>query len=239
MTAGHVRILTALVAAITLHALLLTFPLSTDKTMVFSNGLLHVELLQSPMPAKARSEPDVPAVSIAHEQAKPQQKKDVQEIKLRHTLNRAADPAMVAVQKIRPAPPVAVKSTQPSGIKQASKTHQHTPKPSSARIMQGVKQLHVHQGTSTPTGMLSSMTAGVQSMLLASIHYPSMARRHGWQGAGEFQLDIDSQRIRNITILVSTGHTILDQAVRRGLASIGHVPVADGQYRLPVEFRLQ
>jgi len=76
-------------------------------------------------------------------------------------------------------------------------------------------------------------------MLLANIQYPPMARRHGWQGAGEFQLDIDSQSIRNITMLVSTGYAVLDGAVRRGLASVEHVPVADGQYRLPVEFRLQ
>jgi len=76
-------------------------------------------------------------------------------------------------------------------------------------------------------------------MLLANIHYPPQARRHGWQGAGEFQLDIDSQSISRVTMLMSTGHAILDRAVRRGLDNVEHVPVANGQYRLPVEFHLQ
>jgi len=87
--------------------------------------------------------------------------------------------------------------------------------------------------------MVPTMAADVQSMLLTNIHYPAQARRRGWQGAGEFQLDIDSQSIRKITMLMSTGHAILDRAVRRGLGDIEHVPVANGQYRLPVEFRLQ
>jgi len=230
--------LTALVAAITLHALLLNIPLSASKNMLISNGLLHVDLLQVPMPTMAQAKLAVQPAMVTHEQAK-LQKKTVETVKKRHIFKPPAAPTVVAVQQHKPA---LMRVAQSPSILHAPETHSPAPEPdhsSSAETTHAQDDLPVSDDKPEPQHSLSIMAAGAQSMLLASIHYPPMARRHGWQGVGEFQLDIDSQSIRNITILVSTGYDVLDRAVRRGLASIEHVPVADGQYRLPVEFRLQ
>ena len=79
----------------------------------------------------------------------------------------------------------------------------------------------------------------VRSMLLASITYPRLARRRGWQGKGEFQLLIARQNVRKVRMLASTGHRQLDQAATHGLLAAGHIPLGDGIYKLPVEFRLR
>jgi len=131
--------------------------------------------------------------------------------------------------EIMPSPPEPAVAHAVAEIKPEHATQNESKADSQARHVFPAHQTH------TP----ATLAAGVQAMLLANIHYPRQARRHGWEGAGEFQLDIDSQSIRNITMLVSTGHAILDRAARRGLTGIDRVPIADGRYRLPVEFRLQ
>lgn len=86
------------------------------------------------------------------------------------------------------------------------------------------------------SGRIPSRT---RALLLAHIEYPRPARRRGWQGKGEFQLLIARNNVRKVKVLASTGYQQLDQAVRRGLLAAGRIPLGDGMYKLPVEFRLQ
>jgi len=79
----------------------------------------------------------------------------------------------------------------------------------------------------------------VQTRILAEVHYPRQARRHGWQGKAEFEFDVHQQSIQTITLLASTGYPILDRAAHRGLSAVNHVSLSNGLYRMPVVFRLQ
>ncbi len=236
MRDGHVRLMAALVAAGGLHALLLSWPLQVFKPVSISNGPLHVELLKPSTPALTK--PARPSHALAHTEVKQQQKKVIPTKKLqrRQTLP-VADSVRV---KKKPDPESVIRSP---GVKAASATRQHVHKPlDSGRSTISNRQVHLspqdHNESAVPH-MPPSMSAAAQAMLLANIRYPRLARRRRWQGKGEFQLAIVSQSIRNITMLVSTGHAVLDRAVQRGLSGVDHIPVADGQYRLPVEFRLQ
>jgi len=96
-----------------------------------------------------------------------------------------------------------------------------------------------------PTDLVSSFAAPgrissrARTLLLAHIGYPRPARRRGWKGLGTFQLLIVHEGVRKVTMLASTGHGLLDQAAVRGLMAAGRIPLLDGIYDLPVEFRLQ
>jgi len=102
-----------------------------------------------------------------------------------------------------------------------------------------------HPNTAVKAVAANSKTAvavvprAVQTRILAEVHYPRQARRHGWQGKAEFEFDVHQQSIQTITLLASTGYPILDRAAQRGLSAISHVSLSNGLYRMPVVFRLQ
>jgi len=79
----------------------------------------------------------------------------------------------------------------------------------------------------------------VQAIILANITYPRQARRRGWEGEVAFRFNINSQLVQSVTMLTSTGYPVLDRAARLGLVSMRTLPLEDGDYRLPVVFRLQ
>jgi len=229
-------------AAIALHALLLIWPLPAVRRMDVSNGLLHVDLLNASGLAVNQPAPKaLPATT--HTLAGQQKSQSAQSKKAPHKQKQPAIRADASAPQPKPAstPVLATESTAPNTAFTAFQDRRQPSQSSHAANIHPAGQPSRRPGkTARPASHLpASMAAGVQSMLLASIHYPAQARRHGWQGAGEFQIDINSQSIRKITMLVSTGHAILDRAAKRGLTSVVRVPVADGRYHLPVEFRLQ
>jgi len=83
------------------------------------------------------------------------------------------------------------------------------------------------------------MPAAVQQMILTRISYPRQARRKGWQGRATFDLDVREQKLARLDLFHSSGHSLLDRAAMRGIQAVGQLPLANGLYRLPVEFRLQ
>jgi len=250
MSVRYVRVLTALFAAITLHALLLSWSLPSSKHLTIRNGLLHVDLLEASRPATAQSTAVKPLIPNVHAQPKPRPKRSVQPQKPQPSHQASASHAATVVQRHNPlsaslqmaGAPATKPSTRSPAIKQTSPVSQRSRTRSQsfhADVAGKKEHLTTKPGGEIPSDQPATMTAAAQSILLANIHYPPIARRHGWQGKGEFQLAIVSQSIRNITMLGSTGHAVLDRAARLGLASVGHIAVADGKYRLPVEFRLQ
>ncbi|MDQ7003220.1 MAG: TonB family protein [Ghiorsea sp.] len=90
----------------------------------------------------------------------------------------------------------------------------------------------------TPTEMLV-VPKGVRQAILTHIQYPRQARRRGWQGKAEFQLDINNQSIQHITMLASTGYASLDRAAKKGLTTLDSLPLNDGRYSLAVVFQIQ
>jgi len=90
--------------------------------------------------------------------------------------------------------------------------------------------------TSTNPG---AMPADVEQMILTQISYPRQARRKGWEGRATFHLDVREQKLAHLDVFHSSGYELLDRAAMRGIRAIDHLPLANGLYRLPVEFRLQ
>jgi len=232
--------MTALFAAITLHALLLSWSLPANKHLSISNGPLHVELLKGLQPAETKQQPARQPIASPAPVPENQHKTIAQQEQRTLVAKRTT----VAEQHHSPTHRLAVKPTpkpamQSPAVKAIATAKQQTKQITDTSARLEHEQLPARHSESAASSMPSRMPARVQSMLLAHIHYPRRARRHGWQGKGEFQLAIVSQSIRNITMLVSTGHAVLDRAVRRGLTSVDHIAIADGQYRLPVEFLIQ
>jgi len=85
----------------------------------------------------------------------------------------------------------------------------------------------------------AGLPSSARRALLAHIVYPRLARRLGWEGKGLFRLDVHRRHIVRVAPLASTGYRVLDRAVLEGLRDVARLDVADGWYRLPVEFRLQ
>ncbi|MFC1536380.1 energy transducer TonB [Pseudomonadota bacterium] len=186
---GYARLMAALFAAITLHALLLiktddsTLTVATD----VDGSLLQVALL-------------------------PKQQQEVEQ-----QPDRSTKPAVLLKSDEKP---VLKPVEQGSGLAQRQEA------------LPSVKAL-------PDTALATLLPEDIQATILAHVSYPRQARRRGWEGEAEFKFNVYSQSIQHVTMLVSTGYPILDQAARRGLLSVHSLPLTDGSYRLPVVFRLQ
>jgi len=226
--AGHVKLLAAMCAAIGLHALLFTlFPSQNRLILHTPEGELHVELLAkktaSPAPAIAREKnasttPHTDEVAIKA-QPKPQIQK----------------PSKITAQQHVPTViQIATKTYKKTDTvqKQVAETEPATTERSEASTV--AEQL---QKQSSP--VTTMVPQDIQKTILAQVHYPKRARRHGWQGRAEFQFNVYQQNIHEIIMLASSGHPILDRAARKGLTSVNQIPLSNGLYRIPVVFRLQ
>ncbi len=98
----------------------------------------------------------------------------------------------------------------------------------------------------TPNAQASARQPGaravpdrVRAILMRAIRYPWIARKNGWQGRCEFAIQVRNERIAHLAMLRSTGFRVLDRAAEKGILSVARIPLADGRYRLPVEFRLR
>lgn len=255
MAIGHVRVLAALAAAIALHALLLSWPMPVVHHLAFSDAPLSVELLKTEQPhpepsnlaapvAQTRSAGGLPsrqpqAMQEPKRQAETHRVAHIKAGTKRAAIARARDKVVyenmghenLAHEKQHYAPELPMQPANRDALAVSDHALDHQP------ITQSMKA-HKESAAEHPVHT-APLPADVQAMLMAHIGYPVRARRHGWQGSGQFELDIDRQRIRSVTMLASTGHAILDRAAERGLSTVAHLPVADGSYRLPVTFRLR
>jgi len=84
-----------------------------------------------------------------------------------------------------------------------------------------------------------AMPVDVQQMILTRISYPRQARRKGWEGRATFHLAVSEQKLTRLDIFLSSGFALLDRAAMRGIQDVKRLPLANGLYSLPVEFRLQ
>ncbi len=126
-------------------------------------------------------------------------------------------PAQPAPGVSRPAPPA------------------RAPEPSSAQVNT--------QGGKTPG---TAVTTLLRAALAPYFHYPRLAQRRGWEGTVALGLHITPEgHLRDIRVIRGSGHAVLDQAARRALARVGHLPAGEIHLPstgldlvLPVEYRL-
>jgi len=96
-----------------------------------------------------------------------------------------------------------------------------------------------HEAAPESASSAAAIPADVEQMILTQISYPRQARRKGWQGKATFHLDVREQKLAQLDLFHSSGHHLLDRAAMRSIRAMDRLPLANGLYRLPVEFRLQ
>ena len=249
---GYVRLMAAAFAAVGLHALVFIFFPSFQAVLQSSQGsALQVELLKRQAAMQAR-----PADSRHGQQRESEQQRLATDKK---PLQVAKNRARVVNESHRKAK----KAAEQIMVKQSVAKQPSHVRPLEAAPGQGLRSVSAHHAQArvfmdvakagavapdTATARVSThaleqqymaVPQGVQARILAQVHYPRLARRHGWQGRAEFQLDIQQQSIHAVTLLASTGYPVLDRAAHRGLNAIHMIPLSNGLYRMPVVFRLQ
>lgn len=94
---------------------------------------------------------------------------------------------------------------------------------------------------------IANIKASLNKKLAEHFHYPVIARRNDWQGQVVITLDITNQgTMKNITVLHSSGYTILDADAVDTLTRIGKLDVEfspfgykDISLQLPIIYQLQ
>jgi len=229
--AGHARLLAAMIAAIGLHALFFSLlPSQNSLLLHIPEGDLHVELLaqkQDSRPAKVQHASSTPHAVKEH--VKPEPLSQKQHISHRHQQPPAPQPGTIADQQSH--------KTNKQVNKQTIKSNETKAVAASDTSHVAIVKQSSEESAAASSGAV--IPRHIQKTILAQVHYPKRARRHGWQGRAEFQFNVQQKTIHKITMLASTGHPLLDRAARRGLTSVNQIPLSNGLYRMPVVFRLQ
>jgi len=220
--AGHARFLLALMAAIALHALLFTLPSSsTLPTLHLPAGSLAVELLKA-QESEQNIEQRSGKIPAVHKKAVLVLEKSRAE--LQKKLN-TKHKKIIATQHFKA-------KALPADVRSA-RIPEEAGKPGGTTVKAVPSAAHsVHRGVNV-------VPDRVQKNIFTYVRYPRLARRRGWEGRAEFQLNVRKQAIQNIVLLASSGHHILDKAAKHGIEKARHIPLSDGNYLLPVEFHLQ
>jgi len=265
---GVVRLVAAAIAAISLHAfILMLLPSQHAMTVGNQQGTLQVELLAAEATSTSKSKSDVsktdtsqsfvsrPVMSKASKQMRAETPKQQPEHETRQHSTAKLSPTPLptsqssviatdqsdhvtvftrkAVQSVAEMKPEEMMQGNDRLGLEGSPSHSVYPSHSSHPL---------HSSSAVATNNKTAVAAvpkRVQTRILAEVHYPRQARRHGWQGRAEFEFDVHQKSIQTITLLASTGYPILDRAAQRGLSAMQHVSLSNGLYRMPVVFRLQ
>jgi len=246
---GYARLMAAMMAAISLHALLFSLLPSRQKlTMPSPSGGLEVELLAAQQHAATPSVSLTTAVVTASSPVVVKQSitptSKLESIKL-EPANKAVAPQPQPVR--HSIAMLTVSSSSHEATKHRPKTEPRSQtKPVTAvsvpvQVAQRVQSISDSSDIATNAGRAETphVPQAVQQRILTHVHYPRQARRHGWQGRAEFELNIQQQSIHAVTLLASTGFPILDRAAERGLAAVDRIPLSNGLYRMPIVFHLQ
>ncbi|MFQ5518718.1 MAG: TonB family protein [Mariprofundus sp.] len=231
----------AAVAAISLHALLLSLLPSYQQTLAVlaPEGSLQVELMKQSTPLSEQ-----PTHRTTSATAEPQQDKRARQAREAIVLTvpvKQIPPAEQLTSKPFMAKPSMTKQTAPVAsaaevlVKEPAKISESIPKQTTSTALNSNKAAE----TSTDNQGAAAVPNHLQQLVLAHVTYPKRARRRGWQGRTELEFTVQQQAVFEITMLASSGHPILDRAAKRGLATVDSIPLSNGLYRMPVEFRLQ
>ena len=155
-------------------------------------------------------------------------------------------PAAPTIQAARPTPPVKIETRQkPNRAEVKIAKKQEAPQKNMDKVAPPSREspqereVVTYNAASETVSKPGVMPVIVEQMILTHISYPRQARRKGWQGKTTFHLDVREQKLAHLDVFHSSGYELLDKAATRGIRAIDHLPLANGLYRLPVEFRLQ
>ncbi|MBL1352814.1 MAG: TonB family protein [Zetaproteobacteria bacterium] len=232
-----VRWIAAVIAAIGLHALLWVFIPST-KSPSIQQQPMEIALMVGQIKAQAVAHRPEHTEMVAkhvkkqvfHKKKQQKDTKSLRHVRLSQHFTQPKKPPVIAVNhKENDAMLAKVGHKSQSSPKQAGQHvfhASHAMKNNNIAINQQVK------GTNT-------VPKALQMRILMNVHYPKQARRHGWQGKVELQLEIQQKSIRKVTLKSSSGYPILDRAAYHGLLQLHHIALSNGVYRMPIVFRLQ
>jgi len=205
--------------AIILHAVFLWLLVGPPITSTNGSGRLLVELLEAQLHKDEvfRKEPAGTLLkNIATDEKKPPRKAKVElapkSVELAIGINRAKSA------------PSAAEISKPEANESQSTV--------SSQSQEASDDIHANR-------QMANVPAKVQGMILTHVRYPWMARKRGWEGEVALRLDVRAQQVMQVTMLVSSGYSMLDAAAHKGVVSVERLPLSDGFYRLPVRFRLQ
>jgi len=231
-----VRWIAASTAAIGLHALLWIAIPSTkiphlhQQTIEIAwvTGQIKAPVMVKPQHQTTQAMTKQATKPLTHQRIPIQQKRKAVQVKTKHLLQQKIKEFHVKHNKNNTVPAhIAHQSAQ-----HATKAKQQTFHAESPIIATKTPTHPTIQGT-------RSVPKALQTHILMKVHYPKQAKRHGWQGKVELQLQVKAKSIQTITLVASSGYPILDRAAYRGVAQINHIPLSNGLYHMPIVFRLQ
>lgn len=217
---GHARLLVAFIVAMAVHGLL--FVGQSQQSESYAYPSMQIELLAQPRTqATAHAKQPSDDKSTAQKSVPIPQHIIAKKTEYKPTLHQQT----VALSK-----PIPVQQTVVANIEEKTK-----PKTVLAVLKNTSPMQEQQDGEDTDR----VMPVDIQKKILTQVSYPMRARRLGWEGRAEFQVNVRNQDVQQVTMLLSTGHAMLDHAAQKGIVSIASLPLSDGSYRLPVVFRLQ
>jgi periplasmic protein TonB len=238
------RLLVALGASLALHVLVIATMRAPQRLpVVVAAPPLVVELAKEKPAPEAESVPAAPVTG-------PAQRTHEQRIARQHETLPAAKPVsppLAVTQAPTPAIPapapveIAVVSAQqehPAVANRESAATRAVPSAPSGAPAQNEVRVDTRQALLAYGRLLSQAIAREQ-------RYPPMARENGWQGTVEIALDVAGNRLRDVTVVRSSGYGVLDQRaleMARAVAPLPPLPEAlarqDFKVQVPITFRL-
>jgi len=223
LESGHVRLLLAFFAAMSLHGLLFVWSPEQFKQPTFPS--MQVEFLAQPHTSSvARA-----SLSSAHRLSLKPGQEDT--LKSKQAILAKKENAKAVINQYKEA------------FQKSKFIPQHEPVTTES-IAEPIVLKH-----DEPSQVRPNMQSGkdidmvlpvdIQKRILTRVTYPRRARRLGWEGKAEFRIYVIGRGIQQVTMLLSSGHALLDRAAKKGINSIDVLPLHDGLYRFPVVFRLQ
>ncbi len=241
-----VRLVAALIAATSLHALIFTLlPGQQEPVQPNPFGSLQVELLaQQAVVQELQSKSEKIIAKTATPSFKPVLDQTVLKKQTKQYVSpqKAIDqPAPIAVVDNKAITSVAVekeplKEKVAEAIESVEAVEVARFEPAYEPLIENAS---IDKDVEKTAAKMNVMPQHIQAEIATRVHYPRQARRRGWQGEAQFLLNINEQAVQTVTMLASTGYPILDRAAQRGLSSVGNIPLSNGLYQMPVSFRLQ
>ena len=244
--ASESRLLVALAASLAVHALVITSMRGPQPSPVLVPApLLEVELAKEEPAPQAQHVPVAPAVAdertsrTTHERRMATQQKAQQPLPPSPSSIQPSPAIPTPVQTEIPV--VSMSQEQPAIVSRESPAlaARVTPSAPSAAPAQNEVRVDTRQALLAYGRLLSQAIAREQ-------RYPPVARENGWQGTVEIALEVAGNRLRDVTIVRSSGYGVLDQRaveMARAVAPLPPLPEAlarqDFKVQVPITFRLQ
>lgn len=248
-------------ASLMLHLLLVGMLLSMGQNLTRPRPLaIEVELVSAPTrkapAADTASRPEPPIQAPKKQAVKPDPAPMLTPAKIPATRPVLPPPAPAPVLKPPPEPPALPEPPQTPRGTTALTTAQEPASPTAAKLATASTTAGPPAAAGTPTAgakelpgpeaaaasYLGTQFSNIRDRVMASLHYPPMARRQGWRGVVRLEFTIlTNGDVENLRVLQSSGYPLLDRQALRAVEAAAPFspPPAAATITLPVRFRLE